>query len=232
MWTARDLLLSTLKIHPVETSQPFYNKYQYSVKFTVSDLGVIRGLKFDKIDQIVKNRNAWRLEHTDHFGWSNKNQILPETVKHLKSVCSLLIQYQDSIKFVVSYDTGYVYTNDLETIKIIKKLKFVKNFRVRQAIQVSPPGTIALKNPKWSHRTYFRSIVVTESAKKMLINYLHSRENVRLSPGLIYWSKHNSSWNKWIQSYYFFDHDNDGEVLFLNMVVPRITGRTLNIVAK
>ena len=65
--------------------------------------------------------------------------------------------------------------------------------------------------------------------KSLGLNYDVLKE---ISPGLIYWSKHNSSWNKWIQSYYFFDHDNDGEVLFLNMVVPRITGRTLNIVAK
>lgn len=224
-------MLSDLKIHPVETNNLFYGKFNYSVKFFLKEAGVIRGLNVDKIDKIVRDRNRWRSENRNIYRFHN-DLITPDDVVILKKVCKLLAQHQDSIKFVVSYHTGYIYTNDLGLIDNLSKLDAVGDLRIQQAKQVSPPGTIALKNPKWSHRTYFRCITVSETAKKTLVEYLEGRENVRLSPGLVYWSKHTNAWNNWVQSHYFIDHNNDGEVLFLNMVVPRITGRTMQIVAK
>ena len=221
----------SLNVCPVETNQPFYGKYQYSVKFKVPELGVIRGLNYDKIDQIVHDRNKWRADHRKHYGWMNKGEISFETVVKLKAVCKLLAAYRTNIKFVVSYDTGYVYTNDVTLIAAIEQLDFIKGFRVQQSVQVNPPGTISLKNPKWTHRTYFRSKTLSETQKTHLIEYLNSRENVRLSPGLRDWMK-SSVWNIWLQGHYFFDHNDDGEILFLNMVIPRITGRTMNIIAK
>ena len=225
-------MLSSPNIKPVETNQPFYGKYQYSIKFSVPELGVIRGLNYDKIDQIVADRNRWREEHKIIYASYRRQEITPEITQQLKKVCKTLIKHQDRIKFVISYDTGYVYADDINIINEISWLSCISNVSVKQAVLVSPPGTIALKDPKWTHRTYFRSVVVTESSKKMLVEYLHGRENVRLSPGLIYWAKHTNTWNNWTQNYYFIDHNNDGEILFLNMVVPRITGRTLTIVAK
>lgn len=216
-------------ILPLESAGLFYNKFEYSIRFGLSELGVIRGLDLDIIDEIVKERNQWRQEHRGLYS-GYKNLITTEEVENLKKVCALLAQYRDSMKFVISYHTGYVYTNDL---KLAAELELLVGYvRVQQAVQTRPSGTIALKNPRWTHRTYFRSITVSESAKNTLVEYLNSRENVRLSPGLTYWSKHNNAWNNWIQSYYFIDHNNDGEVLFLNMVVPRITGRTMQIIAK
>lgn len=221
--------MSDLEIHPVESDRLFYGKFEYSIRFGLSDLGVIRGLDLDIIDEIVKERNQWRQEHRGLYS-SYKNIITTDEVEDLKKVCAMLSQHRDSMKFVISYHTGYVYTNDLKLADQLELL--VGHVRVQQAVQTRPSGTIALKNPRWTHRTYFRSITVSESAKDTLVEYLNSRENVRLSPGLTYWTKQTNSWNSWIQSYYFIDHNNDGEVLFLNMVVPRITGRTLQIIAK
>lgn len=221
--------MSNLEIHPVESDGLFYNKFEYSIRFGLSELGVIRGLNLDIIDEIVKERNQWRQEHRGLYS-GYKNIITTHEVEDLKKVCALLAQHRDSMKFVISYHTGYVYTNDLNLADQLELL--VGHVRVQQAVQTRPAGTIALKNPRWTHRTYFRSITVPESAKATLVEYLNSRENVRLSPGLVYWTQHNNSWNNWIQSYFFIDHNNDGEVLFLNMVVPRITGRTMQIIAK
>lgn len=231
MSTVTVTLLSDLKIHPVETNNLFYGKFNYSVKFHLNEIGVIRGLNFDKIDKIVKDRNRWRSENRNAYSYY-KDEITVNDVAKLKKVCQLLSRHRDSIKFVVSYNTGYVYTNDFGLIEELNDSGAASHIRIQQAKQVSPPGTIALKNPTWSHRTYFRCITVSDSAKQTLVEYLRGRENVRLSPGLVYWANHNNYWNNWVQSHYFIDHNNDGEVLFLNMVVPRITGRTLQIVAK
>ena len=107
-----------------------------------------------------------------------------------------------------------------------------KNPYIQQVQVTGSPNTVALKNPTWSHRTYFRSKTLTDQQRATLVDYLSVRENIRLSPGLRQWLGAQHVWAKWLQDYYFFDHNNDGEVLFLNMVIPRITGRTLDIVAK
>ena len=144
------------------------------------------------------------------------------------------MKHRDEIKFTVSYDTGYVYTNDSKLVKKIQQLECIRNFQAQEVKIVGNPDTIALKDPKWSHRTYFKSKTLTEQQRKTLVDYLRGRENIRLGPGLKLWMDSDPSiqWNIWTHNYFFFDHNNDGEVLFLNMVVPNITGRTLDIVAK
>ena len=227
--------MSNLKIKPVEKSGLFFNQYRYSVKFELNELGVLRGLNLNKIDQIVKERNAWRSEHRGLYS-GYKSLINEHDVNNLKIVGALLKHYQQDIKFTISYHSGYVYTNNIEVLEKIYNLECIDSSRVhaQEAVQVCPSGTIALRNPQWTHRTYFKSKTVTDIQRDTLINYLNGRENVRLSPGLKQWTITRASayWKTWIQDYYFIDHNNDGEVLFLNMVVPRITGRTLNIVAK
>jgi hypothetical protein len=219
----RDLSLSTLEIKPVEKNSLFFGKYRYSARFDLEELGIIRKLDVDIIDKLVSERNDWRQQHQRLYNLTKPGtwQITPKATDKLKRMCRLLAQYKD-------------YTNDLELVKLICYTDFVGNFQAQEAVQVCPAGTIALKDPKWTHRTYFKSKTVTDIQRDTLINYLNGRENVRLSPGLKDWTITRASpyWKTWVQDYYFIDHNNDGEVLFLNMVVPRITGRTLNIVAK
>ena len=224
---------SNLEIHLVEKSSLFFNQYRYSIRFNLSELGVIRGLKSEHIDKIVRERNRFRSEHRGFYRGSNQ-LITDEDVVRLKKVCRLLCQHQDELKLSISYHTGYVYTNNFKLAEKISELNFIGYFRVQQAVQVCPAGTIALKNPKWTHRTYFKSRQLNDQQREQLIDYLQSRENIRLSPGLKSWMEQNNNvyWNTYTQDYYFFDHNNDGEVLFLNMVSARITGRTLQIVAK
>jgi hypothetical protein len=224
---------SLSNIHTVGKNSLFFGKYRYSAKFELAELGVIRGLKFDSIDKVVSDRNKWRNDHRQTFRYYSK-PITAEEVKDLKTVCKHLAQYKDTIKFTVSYHRGYVYTNNLKIIKQLSLLDCInQNVYIQEAVATSPPGTLALIDPKWSHRTYFRSKNITDQERATLTEYLNSRENVRLSPGLTHWIKHSSRyWANWVQDYFFIDHNNDGEVLFLNMVVPRITGRSLQIVAK
>lgn len=223
--------MSSLKITPVEKNSLFFNKYRYSARFVLTELGAIRGLKLNKIDNIVNQRNAWRRQHQGLY--SGYRQLITDTnVKDLKTVCRILKKHEKDIKFVISYDHGYVYTNNLALVKELNNIDCIGHFNAQEVVQVCPPGTIALKDPKWTHRTYFRSVSLTDQQKSSLTEYLQSREGLRLSPGLKNWMENNQHWGNYTQNYFFFDHNNNGEVLFLNMVVARITGRTMQIVAK
>lgn len=224
---------TNLKPRTVERTSLFHKQYQYSAKFSLDELGIIRGLRYRDIDRLVAERNKWRDDNSRFYGYMGR-RIQDCQVEDLKTVCRLLMKHKKDIKFTVSYDTGYVYTNDLKLVEKIQKLDCLRNFQVQQVKIVGDPGTIALRNPQWTHRTYFRTKTLTEQQRVTLVEYLHGRENIRLGPGLKLWmdAKHNIGWNLWTHDYFFLDHNNDGEVLFLNMVVPRITGRTLAIVAK
>lgn len=226
--------MSSLKIKPVETSQLFFGLYRYSVRFNLTELGIIRGLNPDKIDRLVAERNRWRQEHK-HYGFgATGQQIRGSTKQDLKDLCELLVPYKEHIKFVISYDRGYVYTNDVGLIEKLADLEALSQLQIQEAKQICPAGTIALKESKWSHRTYFRSKAITEGQRRTLIEYLQARENVRLSPGLRSWAHQqvNGWWLNWTHAHFFIDHNNDGELLFLNMVVPNITRQTKQIVAK
>ena len=220
-----------LNLHKIQRNSLFYNQYCYSIRFTLPELGVIRGLKYEKIDKIVTDRNFWRTEHLLRYNYRQR-PINDQDTENLKTVCGYLISVQDQIKLAISYDYGYVYTNNIDIIQKIHDLECIKNPYIQQVQVTGSPNTVALKNPTWSHRTYFRSKTLTDQQRATLVDYLSVRENIRLSPGLRQWLGAQHVWAKWLQDYYFFDHNNDGEVLFLNMVIPRITGRTLDIVAK
>lgn len=233
MLIVKDSSSSSLELRPVEKNSLFFNQYQYSAKFSLNELGVIRGLKLDKIDQIVRERNKWRQDHQSLYS-GYRNQITEHEVDNLKEVCGLLKKHEKHVKFSVSYNRGYVYTNDLKIIKKIQNLRCISCFEAQEALVICPAGTLALYNPKWTHRTYLKSRQLTPDQKTMLIDYLKGRENIRLSPALSEWmiTDRGNWYSTYTHDYFFFDHNNDGEVLFINMVMSRITGRTLQIVAK
>lgn len=214
----------------VEKNRLFYSQYCYSGKFYLSELGVIRGLERDKIDAIVSYRNNSR---NSSYGFKVQ-KITADNVRDLKTLCDTLSQYRDELKFVVSYNRGHVYTNNLEILQKIKDLTFLYGFSIHQVNLISASDCIALTNPRWAYRTYFRSMSLTEHQREVLIQYLGSRQNIKLSRGLQAWCQtpKNRWWDLLSQSYFFIDHDDAGEVMFLNMVAPRITNKTFKLVAK
>lgn len=218
------------EIVTVEKNRLFYGQYCYSGKFYLSELGVIRGLDRDKIDSIVSYRNHSR---SSSYGFK-VDKITANNVQDLKTLCDTLTQYRDQIKFVVSYNRGHVYTNNLEVLQKIQALTFLYGFSVHQVRVISAEDCIALTNPRWTYRTYFRSQTLTEHQRDVLVQYLDTRQSINLSRGLRSWCQNpkNRWWNLLSQSYFFIDHDDIGEVMFLNMVAPRITNKTFKLVAK
>lgn len=220
-------------ITTVDKNRLFYDQYHYSAKFDMEEIGVIRGLKFDHIERIVAYRNAWRSQAGPRHNWV-KNLISDENVKQLKTMCSLLRKFGPDIKFVVSLNRAYVYTNNLAVLDEIQKVDFIREFSISHVNVISDTDAIALRNPKWAYRTFFRSITLDEHQRNTLIQYLNSRQNIKLGPGLKFWCNQDTSkwWQRLTQNYFFIDHNDAGEIFFLNLVIPRITAKTFRLVAK
>ena len=64
--------MSNLEIHPVEKNSLFFDKYRYSIRFNLNELGVIRGLSYKHIDKIVCERNKFRSENRSFYRGSNQ----------------------------------------------------------------------------------------------------------------------------------------------------------------
>lgn len=228
----RGLLLSnqTFKIKPKFTDRLFYGQYQYCCKFYLNEIGVIRGLKINDIDDTIKRRNEWRRQGF----YQSTNLISQATRDNLIDFCSYLLSQPSKLKLIASYNFGYVYTSDVDIVNDILTKSYVKPYTVTEAVVDRPLNTIRLQDPKWTHRTFFKERNIGAAEQHSLSEFLKSRTNLRVSPGLTNWmSLKDDHWNKsWLMSYYFVDHNNDGELLFLNMVAPGITGKTSQIIAK
>jgi hypothetical protein len=228
-----DLSQFNCSVTTVEKNRLFYDQYHYSAKFKLNEIGVIRGLDFGSIDRVVAHRNSWRVKAGPRHSWA-KNIISDTEVDQLKVLCGLLRKFKHQIKFVALFDRGYVYTNNTEIFKKIQSLNFITDFSISQAVVVADSDAIALINPKWAYRTFFRSMTLNDHQRTTLIQYLNSRESIKLGPGLKSWCKDDATrwWQRLTQNYFFIDHDDPGEIVFLNMVLPRITNKTFRLVAK
>jgi len=156
---------------------------------------------------------------------------------HLMEVFELLRRYRDSIKCTFSLDLVYMYFNDLEVLNAMANIDTVSVQYARKARVDRPRDVLLLNEPTHSHRSYFREKWLPEDQSRMLRNWLGGQQQIRLSPSLYKWL-HRDSHNQlaplkvsgcYVPANWFIDHDNSGELLMLEMVIPRLIRKTLEI---
>lgn len=205
--------------------QLYYQEFKYSIRFVFKHLNVIRGLPaVNKIKQIAGFRSQYL-----------KRQIEQPTVQQLIEISEFLSNYKYQSKFVVSGSWGYLYINDTAVAaKMYNDLPFVDVVSITEVTASAQPNVLALKSPRYKHRTYFKSKKLTPQQWNTLSDFLKHRPDIRLGPGFekcLYDMANTNAW-PYLYNSFFVDYNDAGELLFLNMAVPGITGRTLNIVAK
>jgi hypothetical protein len=96
-----------------------------------------------------------------------------------------------------------------------------------EAVINKPRDVVLLKNPKHTHRSYFRYKKITQQQKHNLVKFLENQQNfVRLSPSLLDWLD-----NRFFRSqdYFFIDHDGVNWLTMLSLVCPDIIRKTMQI---
>ena len=212
----------------------WFQRYDYSVRFTINEAGSLRGLSHTHIDKTVSMRREWgRVRHAvrNPGSWQDQWQpliITDQDVNNLHQLCDFFQADQRDRKISISGDTVYVYTTDSDLIRDICNLKIIKNISVTQVLLSGTPGTVRLKNPKYQYRSYMRSIALKESVANNVKNFLKVQEEVGLSPSLRYWLT--DRW-KFILDYYFIDHNDHSTINMLRLIDPRLIRKTVPIVA-
>jgi hypothetical protein len=188
----------------------------------------LRRLDHASIDHVVSVRREWVGRLNDYY--SANRAITDDVVKNLHDMCDVLTHTDHQHKVIVEHNHVRVYTNEPELFaEITSAVAGLVYPTYTQAVVDRPRNTICLKQSPYSHRTYLRSVVVTEQQKRSISNLLTKQQGIRLSPGLKDWTLH-MNWRTWTESYYFVDHTDTGWMTMLSLVYPGLIKNTIQIV--
>jgi hypothetical protein len=208
--------------------------------FTLDEANALKSLDHEYIDAIIERRILWREVAQQRWsgGTQNFNQtiiskrwrdITNKTSEDLHNFAELLISTSTEFKLVTSVNHGWVYTNAISLIKKLKNLDYLSDKDYTEAVVSRPKGTVKLKVPKHTHRSYFKSIKLTHQQKQNLINFfVNQQDNIRVGP----------AFNKWltespylrIHDYFFIDHVGESWLIMLNLIYPGIIRKTMEII--
>lgn len=221
--------LDLTNFRTVNSDRLFYDQYHYCVLFRQTELSAIRGLQTHNIDQVIAMRNRWR-----NMSSSSKNVITDDVVQRLHTMCKFLQTKQDRVKIVISMDYGYLYTNDLSIVQEIQNIPWISTYDLKKVAITRARDVVVLQNPQWSQRSYFKSRRIAVDQQQKLKAFLTSRQNIKMGPGLKTWLDkiHTRPWNNYTLDYFFFDHNNDGELFLFQIAFPGLIRKTVPIVAK
>lgn len=228
-------LLTDIQFRSVVKDRLYYDRWQYSIKFYIEEASALRDLDHGMIDNIIEARRKWR--QIRHQRWQNKSSILasvlskPEIddncVKNLHDLADVLIKSKYEFKSVVSFNTMWVYSNDVPLLAEIGKLPYLSDHEFAKAVVSRPRDTVVLKNPTHTHRSYFKHSKLTALEKQQLSNFLKNNQStVRISPGMLPWL--DSGFLR-TQDYFFVDYSEPTWLTMLNLVRPGLIRKTLQI---
>jgi hypothetical protein len=173
----------------------------------------------------------WRNTYLNTWGRNTTKVLITEQeTTRLHEVCAKLLVIKNPFKKVVCNNTMWFYTNTPEDFDDIIAHEGTKLVERKQADVSLPTDCVLLNNPKHKFRTYFRERYLDDDQRKIIQRYFTSRaEQFRPGPGfksLLYGRK------LWTSSYYFVDHDDEKDALFINIACPQLVRKTLPIQAR
>jgi hypothetical protein len=208
--------------------------------FTLAEANALKSLDHQYIDAIIERRILWREVAQQRWTGGSQNfkhtilskrwhDITDKTSEDLHNFAEILIATSADFKLVTSVNNGWVYTNAISLIKKLKSLNYLIDKNYSEAVVTRPKDTVKLKTPKHTHRSYLKSIKLSNQQKQNLINFFANQaDHVRVAP----------AFNKWLiespylrtQDYFFIDHVGEGWLVMLNLIYPGIIRKTMEII--
>jgi hypothetical protein len=209
------------------------------MSFHLDEVSCLRELNHQYIDVIIERRRQWReisLQRWNNSGPINKNivtrrakEITDDNVKNLHTLTDVLLRSRVDFKLVTSVSSAWIYTNNIALVEQLKELDFLIWPTYTQAVINRPKNTIRLKQPKHTHRSYLRSVKLTEEEKIQLRNFFTNQvECIRISPALLTWMG-----DKFYrtQDYFFVDHNEKSWLIMLSLIKPGLVRKTVELIA-
>lgn len=195
------------------------------------ELSSLRGLDHAEIDRLIAYRNTWKVRNPNFGGsWrARRQEITDEEKANCHLLCDFLLARQDQFKLTISTDWAYVYSNSLSLLRELEALDYVLPLNLKQAVIDRPRDTLLIRNSQHQLRSYFRAQRITHEQKTNLSNFLKNQTDVRLGPGLAEFISDNQKYH-YMNDNNFIDHDGQGILLMLEMVLPRSIRKTVKLI--
>ena len=228
--------MSTLKFKPIKKDQLFYNTWRYVTHYQQAEAHVLRELDHRSVDV----RLDWIAERSSmrRFRWTGNvlgqmspepPRVTPEIKKGLHDLVDVLTNLQQPHKLVVSTHSFSMYTNDVLVFDRMETALLMPVIKRCEAWIDRGQGTMLLKDPQHTHRSYFALAQLTQEQKQALVRFLQNQTQIRMSPSLVAWS--GSRYSR-LQDYYFIDHNGAADLTMLNLVQPGLIRKTLQILPR
>lgn len=230
---------SNLKISTTKSDRLFYDTYRYVLFFRMPGVETLRCCKGKEIDDVAASIDQRLLQRQQYrsknwggnwkplINWATETQACRED---LVDLAVAVLSQGAGVRFVVTKNQGYLYSNDVAGLHTIAKKHYMQSTTLREAVIDRPRNTVRLKKSQHLLRTYFNNSRLTAENKARLINFFNNNVNeIRYSPSLADWVSPKSNWH-WVSDHLFFDHNDTKLLLMLGLVCPGIVKKTLDII--
>lgn len=236
------LIDSNLKIELCEKQSLYFDTYRYGCSFDLVGISCLRGfqhgdLGFAEIeDRFLRRRGALYVQSfMKNLGgnWAPSPKNTPVVSDALANLWDFHARLKNTanIKPMIGFDWGYIYTNDIGVLEMLHGLSYLKNRCYREAIASKPKNVVLLtKHSDYSHRSYLRDRYISREEHAKVANFLSGQKHIRLCPSMIeYFKKVPVGRQCHMKPHWFFDHNDQGELLMLELVMPKMIRKTLPI---
>jgi hypothetical protein len=218
----------------IASDRLFYDHWRYCIRLRLSEASALRhSLDTEEITGILNQREQWRDRVRTRWPQNNfvrqHQPITDDTRRNLYAFADFLQQTTEPYKIVISVNQCWIYSNSSVLLERIGRLPFVHEAKYTEAVVVRAKNTIALKNPRHAHRSYFCGVKLTVQEKDQLSNFFNNQPDIRISPGLKEWL---SLPFVRTQDHFFVDYNNHTWLTMLALVVPGLIRKTSQLVAK
>lgn len=236
-------MANAIEFKPVVKDKLFYDRFQYCISFMLDEASALKTLDHDYINAVIDRRKTWRQMAVQRWNTSKghpKPQLAPiimsrrwreitdKTTEDLHDLADILIKTSADFKLVTSVDQVWIYTNNLTFVKRLGKLSYITDIVYTEALVTRPKDTIKLKDPKHTHRSYFKSVKLTQKEKENITGFFANQTgHIRISPSLVAWL---STPYYRTQDYFFIDHTGDSWLLMLALIKSGLIRKTSEII--
>lgn len=218
-----------LEIQKINKSGLFFDKYRYSICVYLPGAHLLRdvaNLNRDIIETRIRFNNTIR--YSQSFIDVKEEQTLFD-------LFDLLCEFKQTFKLMCYYNWLYIYIQDYQDI--VDFLSGKDKFPIiSEANDIYEKNCVYLKNPAFSQRSYLQNHRLTDQELASLLNFFDTNSNdIRVNGRLnrsIHGFDHRHKSHKFVSSSDFIDHNNSVIVLMLNIIVPNLVRKTLEIKAK
>jgi hypothetical protein len=176
-----------------------------------------------------------------HHQWAmtfNRSTYRPykdQDFKNLANLIAYLEKYKGDLKIRFDYHSLSLFSNDLSTLLELDKILEV-DVKYTQIVLEGDPNVKVMRDPKHPLRVYFKSRIVTPNFIDDLREFLIRYDNVAFPSGALkkwlYISDHKNWRQKYLDSSYFIDYNNESFLTVLNLNFDNFLGKTYKLVKK